>query len=121
MDLDTLNVVAFLREKKILDPNSVKWYVYFHNGFMDNVDLIQLINEYHQQAMSKLRDCPKCGLPFPTPKNITAPTCQCKKHSTHPIPTGWVCPRCGIVNSPYAVTCNCPNINNGIEEVSLKG
>lgn len=29
---------------------------------------------------------------------------------TPPIPTGWICPRCGMVNAPYACICyGCSN------------
>jgi len=25
-----------------------------------------------------------------------------------PVLTGWICPRCGVVHSPFVTECNCP-------------
>lgn len=53
--------------------------------------------------------CPICGQ-FPN----TAGQCGCQRQPVtvtygppQPIPTGWKCPECGRINSPYIYTCPC--------------
>lgn len=38
-----------------------------------------------------------------------------KKHKEEPVKTyGWICPKCGKVNAPFARDCNC---NSGVKIV----
>ena len=53
--------------------------------------------------------CIKCGINELTTGDYSFVCSDCRnKAKEQPILTGWICPRCGIVHSPFVTQCSCP-------------
>lgn len=55
--------------------------------------------------------CPKGHINTPT---YESPNCDMPFPQSFGVRYGWVCPRCGKVNSPYVNSCDCNSTNNTI-------
>ena len=51
--------------------------------------------------------CMQCGSELTTGDGLDG-VCQSCKSKQQPVLTGWICPRCGVVHSPFVTECNCP-------------
>lgn len=58
-------------------------------------------------------NCGRCGRPTGNPTTLVngipvCPWCAAEMYKPH-LPTGWICPRCGKVLSPFVKECLCEN------------
>jgi len=51
--------------------------------------------------------CWQCGKELTTGDGVNEALCHECKQKALPSLQGWICPRCGKVNSPFVVECDC--------------
>ena len=56
--------------------------------------------------------CASCGAEMQTSAddymNCVCSYCKIKRDNPIPAMQGWICPRCGVVHSPFVTECTCP-------------
>ena len=53
--------------------------------------------------------CLQCGKELTTgDAHWLCRECEQKRETNPPMLTGWICPRCGKVHSPFSMQCDCP-------------
>lgn len=64
--------------------------------------------------------CSKCGHQLSSSAddfmNGLCSLCKAESVKVQPLFYGWICPRCGVVHSPFSTQCNCPppvNVSTG--------
>lgn len=58
-----------------------------------------------QDLSTSMVRCSKCG--WPNSETTAAPMGLTFYPEPQPIPTGWLCPRCGKSNAPSVLVCSC--------------
>ena len=53
--------------------------------------------------------CGSCGNELTTADDgFICSGCKLKQYNQQPVLQGWICPRCGVVHSPFVTECTCP-------------